>query len=232
MNKDQKNKIKISLSRDSIYLGINNFSEEGVQVNWSDALNLYHIFEKEFGIKKNTIKKIDVLIHDSCFILIPDEFQDELYQISMMEIALGEELMKNKEIHTNHCKNIEATLNFGILSNWKDLISLEFPLAEIKYKHPLAEYLKELGKEDCFQIKFHANFMYILLQLGGKLEIANYFEFSSSLELAYYLHAIREEYGIETNSAIFEYEGIENLSSEMQKELKELNIYLNSPIHE
>ncbi|MFM1914053.1 MAG: hypothetical protein RIR51_1906, partial [Bacteroidota bacterium] len=79
MNKDQKNKIKISLSRDSIYLGINNFSEEGVQVNWSDALNLYHIFEKEFGIKKNTIKKIDVLIHDSCFILIPDEFQDELY---------------------------------------------------------------------------------------------------------------------------------------------------------
>lgn len=230
MMKDSKKLIKIALEKEAIYLGLKDNFEINQVIPWSEVLNLNNIIEKETGIKKKFIQKVEVLIHDPSFLLIPKEFQEDLYTLSMMQIALGEEALKGKEIHQNECKNIHAYLNFAVPSNWKDLLALEFPLAEIIYHHPIAEYINQLSEKDSFQIHFFSHFMYVILQKNGKLELANHYAFQSSLELAFYIHSIIENFEMDTND--IQYTGIENLSDATINELQELALLRNQPIHE
>lgn len=217
MNKERKNAMVLNLNKNGIFLG-------DVQINWEDALTLKSALETQYNTPVSSFKQLIIKVDSADFLLIPNEFQDDLYTLGLMEIGLGENALKGKEIHSNFLKNLDSFMNFAIPSNWKDMMALELPMTTLIYEHGLTEKLKNLNKEDILAIYYYENFIYVLLQLNGKLELVNYFEFQSSLELSFYLHSIRESYQLNFYSPIVNHHGLEKLDEEFIKELKELNI--------
>ncbi len=225
MNKERKNAMVLNLNKNGIFLG-------DVQINWEDALTLKSALETHYNTPVSSFKQLIIRLDSPDFLLIPNEFQDDLYTLGLMEIGLGENALKGKEIHSNFLKNLDSFMNFAIPSNWKDLMALELPMTSLIYEHGLTEKLKNLNKEDILAIYYHENFIYVLLQLNGKLELVNYFEYQSSLELSFYLHSIRESYQLDLGSYIVNHYGLEILDEEFIKELKELNILSKFEINE
>ena len=225
MNKERKNAMVLNLNKNGIYLG-------DVRINWEDALTLKSVLETQYHTPVSSLKQLIIRIDSPDFLLIPKEFQDDLYTFGLMQIGLGENALKGKEIHSNFLNGLDSFMNFAIPSNWKDLMALELPMTTLIYEHGLTEKLKNLKKEDILEVYHHENFIYVLLQLNGKLELVNYFEFQSSLELSFYIHSIRESYQINLDSHFVNHHGLEKLDEEFKKELQELNILSKFEINE
>jgi len=133
--------------------------------------------------------------------LIPQEYDTKLYKIGFLEKALGLEALQGKEIHDQPVQWIESNLTFLIPSEWKDFASSLFPLAKIHYQHILGELLAEKNQvksKNSTQLHLYlqGKFAFMSLFYQGKLQLANVFLHESTLELAFYLHSIRDSFDI------------------------------------
>jgi hypothetical protein len=88
-----------------------------------------------------------------------------------------------------------------IPSDWKDFASSLFPLAKVHYRHILGELLAEKSQvksKNSTQLHLYiqGKFAFMSLFYQGKLQLANVFVHQSTLELAFYLHSIRDSFDI------------------------------------
>ncbi len=133
--------------------------------------------------------------------MIPKEYDTQLYRIGFLEKALGENALQGKELHEQPVHWIESNLTFLIPSEWKDFASSLFPLAKINYRHILGELLaenKQVKSKNATQLHVYlqGKFAFMSLFSQGKLQLANVFMHQSTLELAFYLHSIRDSFDV------------------------------------
>ncbi len=188
------------------------FSELGVHLK-SEALKEIEIIswdkikKKELAlmsklkIERHQVDQLTIEILHSDFLLIPQEYDTKLYRIGFLEKALGVEALSGKEIHEQPVQWIESNLTFLIPSEWKDFASSLFPLAKIHYRHILGELLSEKNQvksknSNQLNLYLQGKFAFISLFYQGKLQLANVFMHQSTLELAFYLHSIRDSFDI------------------------------------
>lgn len=156
-------------------------------------------------INQNQVDSLTIEILSSDFLLIPNEYNSQLYRIGFLEKALGEDVLHGKELHEQSIQWLESNLTFLIPSEWKDFASTLFPLAKLRYKHVLGELLSENNRPKSnystqLNLYLQGKRAFITLFNQGKLQLANVFVYQSTLELTFCLHSIRDSFGILLNN--------------------------------
>ena len=188
------------------------FSELGVHVQseavqeieiitWDKIKKKESALWSKLKIERHQVNELTIEILHSDFLLIPQEYDTQLYRIGFLEKALGEDALQGKELHEQPVCWIESNLTFLIPSEWKDFASSLFPLAKIHYRHILGELLaenKQSKNKNATQLHIYlqGKFAFISLFYQGKLQLANVFMHQSTLELAFYLHSIRDSFDV------------------------------------
>ena len=188
------------------------FSELGVQlksessqeielISWDKIKKKELALMSKLKIERHQVDQLTIEILHSDFLLIPQEYDTKLYRIGFLEKALGQEALNGKEIHDQPVRWIESNLTFLIPSEWKDFASSLFPLAKIHYRHILGELLSEKNQvksknSNQLNLYLQGKFAFMSLFCQGKLQLANVFMHQSTLELAFYLHSIRDSFDI------------------------------------
>jgi hypothetical protein len=144
--------------------------------------------------KDPSIQSVEIEVSNEYFLLIPAAYDSPTYRLGFLEKALGENSLVGKEIHLQELTDEASTLVFIIPSDWKDLISAQFPYARIKYKHLLASCLNR--KDQQLTLNIQGNLAFASLYQANKLQLANVFPFESSIELAFYLQSIRDTFSL------------------------------------
>ena len=198
----------MNIDNSHIYL---QFSELGVHFK-SEPSKEHELFswdkikKKEFALSKlkierHLVEQLTVEILHSDFLLIPHEYDTKLYRIGFLEKALGQDALDGKESHEQPIDWIESNLLFLIPSEWKDFASTLFPLSKVNYRHIIGELLvenKQAKSKNLPQLNLYlvGKFAFMSLFSQGKLQLANVFTHQSPLELAFYLHSIRDSFDI------------------------------------
>lgn len=191
------NKLQISLSSDGILLSVNNeFDAKDLFFSWNNTENFSLIMEKHFQLHLIDLKEIDVTIINNKFLLTPNEYFSTLFISSFLEKAIGVKNTENCEIHHQDIDKEESKLSFYIPSAWKDYISIKFPLSIFKYKHFLGNQLILTSKflRNQMHVWIENELAFVILRKNGKLQITNAYPCKDAIELAFYLHSIRESF--------------------------------------
>jgi len=170
-------------------------------ISWDKIKKNELVIVSKLKIERHQVDQLTIEIIHSDFLLIPQEYDTKLYKIGFLEKALGLEALQGKEIHDQPVQWIESNLTFLISSEWKDFASSLFPLAKIHYQHILGELLAEKNQvksKNSTQLHLYlqGKFAFMSLFYQGKLQLANVFLHESTLELAFYLHSIRDSFDI------------------------------------
>jgi len=176
-------------------------SQEIELISWDKIKKNELVIVSKLKIERHQVDQLTIEIIHSDFLLIPQEYDTKLYKIGFLEKALGLEALQGKEIHDQPVQWIESNLTFLISSEWKDFASSLFPLAKIHYQHILGELLAEKNQvksKNSTQLHLYlqGKFAFMSLFYQGKLQLANVFLHESTLELAFYLHSIRDSFDI------------------------------------
>ena len=176
-------------------------SQEIEMISWDKIKKKELALVSKFKIERHQVDHLTIEIIHSDFLLIPQEYDTKLYRIGFLEKALGQEALHGKEIHDQPVQWIESNLIFLIQSEWKDFASSLFPLAKIHYQHILGKLLAEKNQvksKNSAQLHLYlqGKFAFMSLFYQGKLQLANVFMHQSILELAFYLHSIRDSFDI------------------------------------
>lgn len=176
-------------------------SQEIELISWDKIKKKELALMSKLKIERHQVDHLTIEILHSDFLLIPQEYDTKLYRIGFLEKALGQEALNGKEIHDQPVQWIESNLVFLIPSDWKDFASSLFPLAKVHYRHILGELLAEKNQvksKNSTQLHLHiqGKFAFMSLFYQGKLQLANVFVHQSTLELAFYLHSIRDSFDI------------------------------------
>jgi hypothetical protein len=176
-------------------------SQEIELISWDKIKKKELALLSKLKIERHQVDQLTIEILHSDFLLIPQEYDTKLYRIGFLEKALGQEALNGKEIHDQPVRWIESNLTFLIPSEWKDFASLLFPLAKIHYRHILGELLSEKNQvksknSNQLNLYLQGKFAFMSLFYQGKLQLANVFMHQSNLELAFYLHSIRDSFDI------------------------------------
>lgn len=176
-------------------------SQEIELISWDKIKKKELALMSKLKIERHQVDHLTIEILHSDFLLIPQEYDTKLYRIGFLEKALGQEALNGKEIHDQPVQWIESNLAFLIPSDWKDFASSLFPLAKVHYRHILGELLAEknhVKSKNSTQLHLYiqGKFAFISLFYQGKLQLANVFVHQSTLELAFYLHSIRDSFDI------------------------------------
>jgi hypothetical protein len=176
-------------------------SQEGELISWEKIKRKESALKSKLKIERHQVDHLTIEILHSDFLLIPQEYDTKLYRIGFLEKALGHEALNAKEIHDQPVQWVESNLVFLIPSEWKDFASSLFPLAKIHYRHILGELLIEKNQVKSknspqLNLYLQGKFAFISLFFQGKLQLANVFMHQSTLELAFYLHSIRDSFDI------------------------------------
>jgi len=176
-------------------------SQEIELISWDKIKKKELVVASKLKIERHQVDQLSIEIIHSDFLLIPQEYDTKLYKIGFLEKALGLEALQGKEIHDQPVQWIESNLTFLIPSEWKDFASSLFPLAKIHYQHILGELLAEKNQvksKNSTQLHLYlqGKFAFMSLFYQGKLQLANVFLHESTLELAFYLHSIRDSFDI------------------------------------
>lgn len=206
-------------------------SELGIQmkdespITWKLANKTF----KNASLNASQVVDISVEIIHPAFLLLPAEYNDPLYRVAFLEKALGPTCMDGNELHEQTCKLVNSTLLFLIPSDWKDQLSILFPLANIQYNHLLANNLThtKLYIHPRIHIYLQEQHAYITFFQHGKLQLINVFPYENEVALAYYLHAIRETYDIQWNHESIQLMGPESANKQLLSELIRLKIPLS-----
>ena len=176
-------------------------SQEIELISWDKIKKKELALMSKLKIERHQVDHLTIEILHSDFLLIPQEYDTKLYRIGFLEKALGQEALNGKEIHDQPVRWIESNLTFLIPSEWKDFASSLFPLAKIHYRHILGELLSEKNQvksknSNQLNLYLQGKFAFMSLFYQGKLQLANVFMHQSTLELAFYLHSIRDSFDI------------------------------------
>lgn len=176
-------------------------SQEIEIISWDKLKKREFALVSKLKIERHQVDQLTIEILHSDFLLIPQEYDTKLYRIGFLEKALGLEVLNGKEIHDQPVQWIESNLTFLIPSEWKDFASSLFPLAKIHYRHILGELLAEKNQvksknSNQLHLYLQGKFAFMSLFYQGKLQLANVFMHQSTLELAFYLHSIRDSFDI------------------------------------
>ncbi len=176
-------------------------SQEIELISWDKIKKKELALMSKLKIERHQVDQLTIEILHSDFLLIPQEYDTKLYRIGFLEKALGQEALNGKEIHDQPVRWIESNLTFLIPSEWKDFASSLFPLAKIHYRHILGELLSEKNQvksknSNQLNLYLQGKFAFMSLFYQGKLQLANVFMHQSTLELAFYLHSIRDSFDI------------------------------------
>ena len=176
-------------------------SQEFELISWDKIKKKELALMSKLKIERHQVDHLTIEILHSDFLLIPQEYDTKLYRIGFLEKALGQEALNGKEIHDQPVQWIESNLAFLIPSDWKDFASSLFPLAKVHYRHILGELLAEKSQvksKNSTQLHLYiqGKFAFMSLFYQGKLQLANVFVHQSTLELAFYLHSIRDSFDI------------------------------------
>jgi hypothetical protein len=144
--------------------------------------------------KDTSVRSLQVEISNDYFLLIPEAYDSPTYRLGYLEKALGENALVGKEIQLQKIPDEEATLVFLVPSDWKDLISAQFPFASITYTHLLATCLSRNDQQ--LTLNIHGKLAFASLYQANKLQLANVYPFESSIELAFYLQSIRDAFSL------------------------------------
>ena len=179
----------------------NESSQEIELISWDKIKKKELALLSKLKIERHQVDQLTIEILHSDFLLIPQEYDTKLYRIGFLEKALGQEALNGKEIHDQPVRWIESNLTFLIPSEWKDFASSLFPLAKIHYRHILGELLSEKNQvksknSNQLNLYLQGKFAFMSLFYQGKLQLANVFMHQSTLELAFYLHSIRDSFDI------------------------------------
>lgn len=185
-------------------LGVHLKSEagkEGEIISWDKIKKKDFVLLSKLKIDRHLIDLLTIEILHSDFLLIPQEYDTQLYRIGFLEKALGQEALQGKELHEQPVHWIESNLTFLIPSDWKDFASSLFPLAKLHYRHIIGELLaenKQTKGKNATQLNLYiqGKFAFMSLFYQGKLQLANVFIHQSTLELAFYLHSIRDSFDV------------------------------------
>ncbi len=176
-------------------------SQEIELISWDKIKKKESALWSKLKIERHLVNVLTIEILHSDFLLIPQEYDTQLYRIGFLEKALGEDALQGKELHEQPVHWIESNLAFLISSEWKDFASSLFPLAKIHYQHILGELLaenKQAKSKNTTQLHLYLRGKYAFMSLfyQGKLQLANVFIHQSTLELAFYLHSIRDSFDV------------------------------------
>jgi hypothetical protein len=144
--------------------------------------------------KDPRISSVQIEISNEYFLLIPLSYDSPTYRLGFLEKALGEHAIVGKEIQIQTIPTEDANLVFLVPSDWKDLISANFPYAKIEYTHTVATCLQK--KDQQLTVNVQGNLAFASLYQANKLQLANVFPFESSIELAFYLQSIRDAFSL------------------------------------
>ncbi|MHA8050076.1 DUF3822 family protein [Aquirufa sp. ROCK-SH2] len=199
--------------------------ENQALLNW-DKIDQFDQFLAENEINKQFVFDITIEIINSSFLLLPNEFNSPLYQLSFLEKALGSKETIGKELHEQICSKEESILLFLVKSDWKDIFSFKFPLAKIHYEHIFANLINSHNRFLRSQLNIYLmnQWAFIICRKNGKLQIANAFEYHSSIELAFYIHSIRESFELVWNNDLIQIAGPEANNISLVESLQALKI--------
>jgi hypothetical protein len=105
-------------------------------------------------------------------------------------------------------------------------LAIHFPLAQIEFRHVMAEHLEKSNtqKSQHLSIRLHQNLAYIALYKNYTLQVNNVFEYQSGIELAFYLHSIREAFDFPWDTQRIQITGPESTNEHLLAELQEYHI--------
>ncbi|MHA8099544.1 DUF3822 family protein [Aquirufa aurantiipilula] len=204
----------------------------GVQqahIDWNKSAKIQKDFWEKKGILPSQVSHIHVHISHQHFLLIPQKYDSPIYRIGFLEKALGEDTLVGQEIQVQKISSEAANLLFLIPSEWKDLLSYWFPLAQISYQHILEKLITQ-SQDNGLSISIHQNHACIVLRKSGILTLANVYPFSKATELAFYIHSIRDSYLIKWNSSSIHWLG--EVDANLAEELNTFKIYTPIFSHE
>ncbi len=238
MNRNQKmnsnKKLHISLSTEGILLSINDhLKERDLFLPWNTQENFSMIMENHFQLHLVDLQEIDVTIINNKFLLIPDEYFSTLFISSFLDKAIGVRRIENCELHHQKIEKEDSTLSYYIPSTWKDFISIRFPLSNFTFSHFLGNQLLQTSKflRNQMHVWIENDLSFVILRKNGKLQLANTYSCKDAIELAFYLHSIRETFDFIWTNDSFSIYGERLLDSVFQKELIEFQIPINT-VHE
>jgi hypothetical protein len=185
-------------------LGVHLKSDPGKEIElitWDKIKKKELTLWSKIKIERHLVERLTIEILHTDFLLIPQEYDSQPYRIGFLEKALGQEAFVGKELHEQSVHWIESNLLFLIPSEWKDFASSLFPLSKINYQHIIGELLvenKEAKSKNSSQLNLYVEgkLAFISLFNEGKLQLANVFTHQSPLELAFYLHSIRDSFNV------------------------------------
>lgn len=191
-----------------------------------DKISHFEQFLIDNDIQKALVSNVTLEVVNALFLLIPTEYNSSLYQMSFLEKALGSKEMIGKEMHEQVCSKEESSLLFMIKSEWKDFISFKFPLAKIHYEHIFANLINSHNRFLRSQLNIYLihQWAFIICRKNGKLQVANAFEYHSHIELAFYIHSIRESFELIWNNDLIQLAGPDTLNNTFLESLQALKI--------
>ncbi|MEY2792926.1 MAG: hypothetical protein RJA76_918 [Bacteroidota bacterium] len=227
-------KLHISLSDEGLTLSTFHLLEKKeMKFDWRNNENFSLILENYFQLHLVDLQEIEVNIINDKFLLTPKEYFSNLFISDFLEKAIGGKNSESCEIHHQEIEKEEAIFSFFIQSQWKDYIAMKFPLSTFKYSHFLGNQLIQTSKflRNQMHVWIEKELTFVILRKNGKLHIANSYKYTNAIELAYYLHAIRESFDFIWTNDTFSIQGEKLFESTFFDELKSLSIPLQN-IHE
>ena len=196
------------------------------QFAWGTAAKIDLQFWEKHQIIPAHRSQIRVEIINPLFLLLPTEYDSALYRIGFLEKALGESSLLGHEIQEQSIHYLKSNLLFLVPSTWKDYLAIHFPLAQIEFRHVMAEHLEKSNtqKSQHLSIRLHQNLAYVALYKNYTLQVNNVFEYQSGIELAFYLHSIREAFDFPWDTQRIQITGPESTNEHLLAELQEYHI--------
>ncbi|MEN9363046.1 MAG: hypothetical protein RI903_354 [Bacteroidota bacterium] len=193
---------------------------------WGSSTKAESLFWEKNQIKKAHIKNIRVEIIHGLFLLIPSEYDVPMYRIGFLEKALGEHTMMGQEVHEQAIGYVKSSLVFLVSSQWKDYLAIQFPLASIQYQHVMGTLLEKNNAQKSHQlsIQLFKNQAFVVLCKDYTLQLNNVFDYQSGIELAFYLHSIREAFDFPWDTQKIQISGPEASNEKLLAELQEYHI--------
>lgn len=226
---DDSNTINIQISEQSLtILNLENSSYKIIPINRLHQ-NLDEIWEL-IRVDKYQIKLVHVEIVSADFLLLPVEYDSPVYRNGFLEKSLGEKRLMGQEISVQEINLIDSNLIFCVPSTWKDTIANLFSMSKIIYRHILGNIVSQKKEKQVNSYSFclHQNLLFVTLFKNNRLELANAFPYQSAVELAFYIHSLRESFELNLRPDLVNFSGPESNNELILSSLKDFNIHFQN----
>jgi hypothetical protein len=195
-------------------------------IPWNN-IQQFDQFLIDHQVQKKNITDITVEIIHQLFLLIPNEYNSSLFQMSYLEKALGSKEIIGKEIHEQTCAKEEAQFIFLVKSEWKDFFAFKFPLAKLTYEHIFGNLIIHHNRFLRTQFNIYLinkKLAFVICRKNGKLQIANMFEYQSAIELAFYIHSIKDAFELVWTNDLLQIAGPDSTNTTLIQSLIDLKV--------